>query len=201
MRPLRRQPISIPVPGILQARILEWVAISFSSAWKWKVKVKSLSPVRLPATTWTATYRAPPSMGFSRQEYWSGVPLKTECCGIFQNHRGLFSWILTIGIWSSLEINFMVLWGSSLWLHPPGIFHSQNCPHWASGNSAIAVQVFQPWKHFGGFCQGISVSVSCDILYLPVSSLGGQCFAPCSCSLCGSKKSCWFFKSLQIFTC
>ena len=64
-----------PVPGILQARTLEWVAISFSKAWKWKVKVKSLICVRLLATPWTAAYQAPPSMGFSRQEYWSGVPL------------------------------------------------------------------------------------------------------------------------------
>ena len=62
------------IPGILQARILEWVAISFSSAWKWKVKVKSLSRVRLLATTWTAAHQAPPSMGFARQEYWSGLP-------------------------------------------------------------------------------------------------------------------------------
>ena len=64
-----------PIPGILQARTLEWVAISFSNAWKWKGKVKSLSLVRLLATPWTAAYQAPPSMGFSRQEYWSGVPL------------------------------------------------------------------------------------------------------------------------------
>jgi len=63
------------VPGILQVRTLEWVAISSSSAWKWKVKVKSLSHVRLLATPWTAAYQAPPSVGFSRQEYWSGVPL------------------------------------------------------------------------------------------------------------------------------
>ena len=63
-----------PVPGILQARTLEWVAISFSNAWKWKVKVKSLSHVWLLATPWTAAYQAPPSMGFSRQEYWTGVP-------------------------------------------------------------------------------------------------------------------------------
>ena len=63
------------VPGILQARTLEWVAISFSNALKWKEKVKSLSRVRLLATSWTAAYQAPPSMGFSRQEYWSGVPL------------------------------------------------------------------------------------------------------------------------------
>ena len=64
-----------PIPGILQARTMEWVAISFSSAWKWKVKVKSLSRVRLLVTPWTEAYQAPPSMGFSRQEYWSGVPL------------------------------------------------------------------------------------------------------------------------------
>ena len=68
-------PPGSPIPGILQARTLEWVAISFSSAWKWKVKVKSLSRVWLLATPWTAAHQAPPSMGFSRQEYWSGVPL------------------------------------------------------------------------------------------------------------------------------
>ena len=72
--PIDGSPQGSPVPGILQARTLEWVAISFSNAWKWKVKVKSLSRVRLLATPWTATYQAPPSMGFSRQEYWSGVP-------------------------------------------------------------------------------------------------------------------------------
>ena len=65
---------SSPIPGILQARTLEWVAISFSNAEKWKVKVESLSRVWLFAIPWTAAYHAPPSMGFSRQEYWSGVP-------------------------------------------------------------------------------------------------------------------------------
>ena len=68
-------PPGSPVPGILQARTLEWVAISFSSAWKWKVNMKSLSRVWPSATPWTAAYQAPPSMRFSRQEYWSGVPL------------------------------------------------------------------------------------------------------------------------------
>ena len=63
------------VPGILQARTLEWVAIAFSNAWKLKVKVKSLSHVRLLATPWTVAYKAPLSMGFSRQEYCSGLPL------------------------------------------------------------------------------------------------------------------------------
>ena len=73
--PMGCSPSGSPVPGTLQARALEWVAIAFSSAWKWKVKVMSLSRVWLFATPWTAAYQAPPSMGFSRQEYWSGVPL------------------------------------------------------------------------------------------------------------------------------
>ena len=67
--PIDGSPSGSPVPGILQARTLEWVAISFSNAWKWKVKVKSLSHIRLLVTPWTAAYQAPPSMGFSRQEY------------------------------------------------------------------------------------------------------------------------------------
>ena len=71
-------PPGSPVPWILQARILEWVAILFSNAWKWKLKGKSLSHVRLLVTPWTTAYQAPLSMGFSRQEYWSGVPLPWE---------------------------------------------------------------------------------------------------------------------------
>jgi len=72
--PIDGSPPGSLVPGILQARTLEWVAISFSNAGKWKVRVRSLSRVRLLATPWTAASQAPPSMGFSRQEYWSGVP-------------------------------------------------------------------------------------------------------------------------------
>ena len=68
-------PPGFSVHGILQARTLEWVAISFSNAWKWKVKEKSLSCVQLLVTPWTAAYQAPPSMRFSGQQYWSGVPL------------------------------------------------------------------------------------------------------------------------------
>ena len=73
--PIDGSPQVSPVPGILQARTLEWVAISFSNAGKWKMKVKLLGCVQLLATPWTAAYQAPLSMGFSRQEYWSGVPL------------------------------------------------------------------------------------------------------------------------------
>ena len=73
--PIDSSPPGSSVPGILQVRILEWVAISFSNAWKWKVKVKLLSRVWLFVTPWTAAYQGPRPMGFSRQEYWSGVPL------------------------------------------------------------------------------------------------------------------------------
>ena len=73
--PIDGSPPGSSVLGILQARTLEWLAISFSNAWKWKVKVKSLSCVLLCATPWTASYQASPPMGFSRQEYWSGLPL------------------------------------------------------------------------------------------------------------------------------
>ena len=73
--PRDSSPPGSSVLGILQARMLEWVAISFFNAWKWKVKVKSLSPVWLFATPWTTAYQAPSSMGVSRQEYWSGLPL------------------------------------------------------------------------------------------------------------------------------
>ena len=72
--PIDRSPPGSPVPGILQARTLEWVAISLSNAWKWKVKVKVLCRIGLFATPQTIAYQALLSMGFSRQEYWSGVP-------------------------------------------------------------------------------------------------------------------------------
>ena len=86
--PIDGSPTGFPIPGILQARTLEWVAISFSSAWKWKVKVKSLSCIWLLGTPWTAAYQAPPSMGFSKQEYWSGVPLPSpmEDIGMSNKH-------------------------------------------------------------------------------------------------------------------
>jgi len=74
--PIDGSPPGSPIPGILQARTLEWVAISFSNAWNWRVKVKLLSRVRLLATPWTAAHQAPRSVGPSRQEYWNGVPLQ-----------------------------------------------------------------------------------------------------------------------------
>ena len=62
--PIEGSPPGSPVPGILQARTLEWVAISIFNTWKWKVKVKSLSRVRLLVTPWTAAHQAPPSTDF-----------------------------------------------------------------------------------------------------------------------------------------
>ena len=88
--PIDGSPPGSTIPGILQARTLEWVAIFFSNAWKWKVKVKSLSRVQHFATEWTAAYQAPPSMGFSRQEYWSGVPLPSP------SYMYTYSWFTSL---------------------------------------------------------------------------------------------------------
>ena len=90
--PIDSSPPDSAIPGILQARTLEWVAISLSNAWKGKVKVKSFSRVRLLATPWTAAYQALPSMGFSRQEYWSGWPLPSSCC--LPSNGQIFCWDL-----------------------------------------------------------------------------------------------------------
>ena len=98
--PTDSSPPGSPVPGILQARTLEWVAISFSNAWKWKMKVKSFSRVRPSATPWTAAFQAPPSMGFSRQEYWSGVPLPSPISvAAFINTSFLFIAKLNCMVW------------------------------------------------------------------------------------------------------
>ena len=94
--PIDGSPPGPTVPGILWARTLEWVAISFSNAWKWKVKGKSLSHVRLLATPWAAAYQAPPSMGFSRQEYWSGVPLPSPSADASGKHKWfLYTYVST----------------------------------------------------------------------------------------------------------
>ena len=97
--PIDGSPPGSPVPGILQARIVEWVVISFSNAWKWKVKVKSLSRVRLLATPWTVAHQAPPSMGFSRQEYWSGVPLPSPSYDLDLPKPAVI-WIYLNQLWS-----------------------------------------------------------------------------------------------------
>ena len=104
--PIDGSPPGSTVPGILQARTPEWVAISFSNAWKWKVKVKSLSRVWLLATPWTAAYQAPPSMGFSRQ----GTEVGCHCLLQYLHEVGT---ILTsnflIKIWQKLRNLYKVI--------------------------------------------------------------------------------------------
>ena len=130
--PVDGSPPCSPVPGILQARTLEWVAISFSIGWKWKVKVKSLSRVWLLATPWTAAYQAPPSMEFSRQEYWSRVPLPSpskktyrwpkSTCNDTQHpwlsEKGksklLWAWDSLVVQWLGLNAFIAVAWVQSL---------------------------------------------------------------------------------------
>ena len=115
--PIDSSPPGSPIPGILQARTLEWVAISFSNAWKWKVEVKSLSRVQLLATPWTSAYQAPPSMGFSQQEYWSGVPLPSPPCPILSvaswpAYRFLRRQVRWSGIPISWRIFHSLLWST-----------------------------------------------------------------------------------------
>ena len=98
-------PPGSPVPGILQARTLQWVAISFSSAWKWKVKVKSLSRVWLLATPWTSAYQAPPSMGFSRRSTGVG-------CHCLLHQRWAVSLFVLSAILSSQMLTYL------MWFNP-----------------------------------------------------------------------------------
>ena len=126
--PINGSPPGSPIPGILQARILEWVAISSSNAWKWKVKVKSLSCVWLVATPWTAAYQAPPSMGFSKQEYWSGVPLPSPKCCRGCRKKLVGTKVGTATMENSMEVllkakNILAVWSSNL---TPGHISGEN---------------------------------------------------------------------------
>ena len=107
--PIDSGPLGSPIPGILQAKTLEWVAISFSNTWKRKVKVKSLSRVWLFSTPWTAAYQAPPSMGVSRQEYWSGLPLPSPkySADHLVWHSGIFHFP------ASLAVSLEAIWPST----------------------------------------------------------------------------------------
>ena len=107
--PIDGSPPGSPVPGILQARTMEWVAISFSNAGKWKVKGKSFSCVPLFATPWTAAYQAPPPMGFSRQEYWSGLPLPSPMASTMLSEN-LFCYIKGLNLWFPLSNNLAKVW-------------------------------------------------------------------------------------------
>ena len=161
-------PPGSPVHRILQARTLEWVAISFSNAWKWKVKVKSLSRVRLLGIPWTAAYQAPPSTGFSRQEYWSGVPLPSV-----QFSRSVVSDSLwphesqharppcpspTPGVHSDLH-----QWILSQWCHPAissSVIPFSSCPQSLPASKSFPMSQLIAWD-------GQSTGVSALASFLP----------------------------------
>ena len=107
--PIDSSPPGSTVPGILQARILKRVAISFSNTWKWKVKGKSLNHVRLFVTPWTAVNQAPPSMGLSRQEYWSGLPLPSPPSEGRQNEKQNHRKLTNLTTWTTALSNSMKL--------------------------------------------------------------------------------------------
>ena len=111
--PTDGSPLGSLVPGILQARTLEWAAVSFSKAWKWKAKVILLSRVRRLATPWTAAYQAPPSMGFSRQEYWSGVPLPSpyQLWDLRKITWFIWTWFSPFVKWDYIACFRDLLWG------------------------------------------------------------------------------------------
>ena len=126
--PIDGSPPGSAAPGILQARTLQWVAISFSSAWKWKVKVNLLSRVRLFETPWTAAYEAPPPMRFSRQEYWSGVYVagcfnECTCCVLFMdlNENFLEKYTQAENCWAKDNV--------FIWLDCAELEYSPEWPH------------------------------------------------------------------------
>ena len=122
--PIDSSPSGSTIPGILQARTLEWVAISFSIAWKWKVKVKSLSCLRLVATPWTEAYQAPPSMGFSRQEYWS-LAQSMSTLVAFDYHSWCSQAEESLNLWFTYSLNPVVI--------------KIECPVFAITNSCINI--------------------------------------------------------------
>ena len=127
--PMDGSPPGSPVPGILQARTLEWVAISFSNAWKWKVKVKSLSRVRLFVTAWTVAHQASPSMGFCRQGYWSGLPLPSPNNMLIDLQRVItefqvVTFLLMMGLhffFSLTRITSISTMTTTIWVSPTNI--------------------------------------------------------------------------------
>ena len=147
--PIDGSPPGSSVPGILQARILEWVAISFPNAWKWKVKVKSLSHAWLLATPWTGTYQAHPSMGFSRQEYWSGVPLPSP-------YTLYVHWNIT---WSSLELR-----AYNLWNQHTNIQRKSGCSCWDRKPNLKVTNTSPPCGFRGTFCLGLLPATGAQVL-------------------------------------
>ena len=106
--PIDGSPPGSPIPGILQTRTLEWVAISFSNVWKWRVRVKLLSCVQLFVTPWTGSYQAPPPLGFSRQEYWSGVPLPSPLRAISMAKMKVCLYQVWVRLWRNWDLHLLM---------------------------------------------------------------------------------------------
>ena len=148
--PIDSSPPGSTVPGILQARTLEWVTISFSNAWKWKLKVKSLSPAWLFPTPWTADHQAPLPMGFSRQEYWRGLPLPSP---------GTIKWSI-VTFESILLLNCTVDKScSTLWLHGQQLVRPP-CP-------SLSPWVCLKWSSTDSVISSNYLILSCPLLLLP----------------------------------
>ena len=170
-------PPGSPIPGILQARTLEWVAISFSNAWKWKVKVKVFSCVRLLAAPWTSAYQAPPSMRFSRQEHWSGVPLPSpmmySAYKLNKQHDNIQPWCTPFPVWNQSVVPCPVLtvasWpyfsgGRSGGLVCPSLkeFSTASCDHTVKGFAIVSA-----WLPLGKVQSSSWMSLSTVLLSLP----------------------------------
>ena len=190
--PIDSSPAGSPSPGILQARTLEWVAISFSSAWKGKVKVKLLSGVQLLATPWTAAHQAPPSMGFSRQEDCSGGPLPSPTRMAAKNNS--FGWSSmrpcypdspgTSLFWSQYLTSIMGLKWRRQWQPIPVLLPGKSHGHGRGrlggchlrgrtelDTTAVTAAAVWTWKGFPGGTSGKKPSCQCRRQESPVQSL------------------------------
>ena len=157
--PIDGSPPGSAVPGILQARTLECVAISSSNACKWKVKVKSLSHVQLVATPWTAAHQAPLSMGFSRQEYWSGVPLHSPYL-----HYGYQQTFFNIFYWSIVDLQSCIVFRCT----PKWISHTYTYMHFFPISAIIEYWVEFPVLYNRSLLVNLSyihIAVSANILF------------------------------------
>ena len=163
--PIDSSPPGSPIPGILKAKTLEWVAISFSNAWKWKVKVKSLSRVWLLATPWTVAYQAPPSMGFSRQEHWSSLPLPSPwwlleyikclwtpgviniCAGIGKGPHLSIGTRRNWSVWIQKPLRMRILgrWGTRK--HQESVSPPRQQLHWQNLSDVTITELWNQWKY------------------------------------------------------
>ena len=172
--PIDSSPPGSPIPGILKARILEWVAISFSSASKWRVKVKSLSRARPSATPWTAAFQAPLSLGFSRQEDWSGVPLPSPLVlfYVWENAEVLAYWNYSFDYLGRVYSFFPA------WI-PSGYIMWGRCRGWWLAQHNILYLVIWQWYPSAAFPYAPGISL--HYCYWSCCHLLSTCYAPALC--------------------